>query len=150
MLQQVSGIDTVNEIFRATVDLEMHYIISHEDVVRFVVDPESWTPSPDLVPEVPQCTNPESADSVHISKQKPFLEIRDNAVWAVQKISYSGTFREILELNNFPFDIQWLHVKFEVQQQGCVMRQKTLMPGNRLEDLQEKWLNGGFTLLDVQ
>jgi len=65
------------------------------------------------------------------------------------RVSYSGTFREVLELNNFPFDIQWLHVKFEVQQQGCVMRHKNFLKGNRLEILQQKWLNGSFTLLEV-
>jgi len=151
ILVQVSGINTVDETFHAKVDMEMHYMVSREDVVRFVVDPVSWTPSDDVVPEVPKCINPVSSDSVQYQKSKPSLTIRDGSVWAVEKITYSGTFREILELNNYPFDIQWLHVKFELPQKKIndVMRHRPFIKGDRLETLQQKWLNGGYDLLDA-
>ena len=47
MLAQVSGIDTVNEIFRATVDLEMHYMVTREDVVRSMCR-QSWEKNADV------------------------------------------------------------------------------------------------------
>mmetsp|Transcript_160183 Transcript_160183/g.292520 ORF Transcript_160183/g.292520 Transcript_160183/m.292520 type:complete len:675 (-) Transcript_160183:166-2190(-) len=145
-LVQVSGIDTVQEIFRATVEMEIHYMVSREDVVRYVVDPENWAPSADVIPEMFTCVNPESPDSVSLQMQKPHLEMVEKSVWAVQKVTYSGTFREILELNNFPFDSQWLHVRFEVESSGGKMRHKTFGTSDRFADLQCNWMNGGFTL----
>jgi len=144
---KLQGIETVEEVFRAEVEVDVHFMVSREDVVRYVMSPKDWKPS--WQPDQLKVTNPSSTKAVQIFKDQTSLEIRNNGVWASQKSVYAGTFHESLELEHFPFDVQWLHVKLEADHSAGNFQLLQKTKAERMGILKSKWRLASWSLTDV-
>lgn len=111
----VMSVSTTEQEWEGTVDLELTYQAARADIFEHVIDPAGWEPH--WKPELLEIENTRELDSMKCSAQRPSIRIIEGKVCVTIGYCYRGCFLEPLELRNFPFDVQWFHVKFEGQQQ---------------------------------
>jgi hypothetical protein len=105
---RVDKINTVDEMFYASVQLTLRWLADKEDIYSQVFDPISFQPTwspPEFTIEN------EGVEGVIMSKRRPQLLNIDGRVYVVQDFDIRGSLLEPFELKRFPFDTQALNIK---------------------------------------
>jgi len=130
-LASVDAIRTTEHKFQAAVSLTYMWPVEVEDVYRSIFSPKDWKPA--WTPEHPRVVNGISADAVQMIVDAVTLEKRTEQEYAMQacwRFTFVGEFREVMELDNFPFDSQALNVQFEMPKSsgGVIVRASDTAP----------------------
>lgn len=130
---KVLDIDTMKECFHAEFKLEYTWNLTREDLYQYIIQPEGWVPS--WCPSAPVMPNSRTTDSVNARPGKFRVQRNGELVEVLQDWLVIGTFVEVMELENFPFDYQPLHINLQFQTEGknitWIVDQKPLdVPGD--------------------
>jgi hypothetical protein len=118
---KVSDISSTDGTFEVELELAMDYLVSRDDVFEYIIRPQCWKPR--WHPRVFEPMNARDIDAVRTQVSSPTLKVLGEAgqrreLRAEILITYRGVFEELFELQSFPFDVQPLHVKLHVEQDG--------------------------------
>lgn len=107
---RIGKLATQEEMFEADVKFTLSWLITRDELYQRIVKPHDWLPS--WCPPAPAVLNSHQEGSVAITCKPVVLHKNGREVTLSQAWSIRGSFHETLELDNYPFDCQPLHVHF--------------------------------------
>mmetsp|Transcript_68353 Transcript_68353/g.192774 ORF Transcript_68353/g.192774 Transcript_68353/m.192774 type:complete len:656 (-) Transcript_68353:92-2059(-) len=167
----VSAMQTVEESFKADIEVSLRYEASRSDVVSYFAHkmlreddkPSDWVPS--WAPQSFRVLNSADEHAVEVLHKPYRLDIDPGGgpstgggrARITKATRYTGTFYEAMELDNFPFDCQWFHCRLEAEQPPNAELPVELLPdpdsgrlrGEDCRKLRKVWCHDAWSLRDV-